>query len=140
MFSVRIYLWNERSESKFLVMRNGASPCFWVARNGATPIFWLWEMERLRVFELWETERLHIWGYEKRSDSAFVGYVKWSDSAFLGYNYYENLSVFLFFLPVIQVIWKTKYTILFSECPSKTYVKIFFGDGIPLNGCPPIII
>ena len=72
-------------------------------------------------------------GYKKWSESAFLGYEKWSDSAFLGYNYYENLLVFLCFLPGFWVIWKTKYTVLLSECPSKTYVKTDFGDGIPLS-------
>ena len=62
-----------------------------------------------------------------------MGYEKWSDSVFLGYNYYENFLVFLLFLPVFRVIWKTKYTILLSEFPSKTYVNTDFGDGIPLR-------
>ena len=63
----------------------------------------------------------------------FLGYEIRSDSVFLGYNYYENFLVFLLFLPVFRVIWKTKYTILLSEFPSKTYVKTNFVDGIPLR-------
>ena len=63
----------------------------------------------------------------------FLGYEKWSDSTFLGYNYYKNFSVFLLFLPVFWVIWNTKYTVLLSEFPSKTYMKTDFGDGIPLS-------
>ena len=57
------------------------------------------DLKSLNDIIITKINQLRILGSKKWSGSAFLGYEKWSDSAFLGYNYYENLLVFLCFLP-----------------------------------------
>ena len=101
-------------------------------RNGATPSFRVTEMERLRVLGLQKWSDSGFLAYKKWSDSGFLACEKWSDSGFLACNYYEEFSVFLYFLPDFWFIQKTIYIRLVSESPFTTYVKTVLNDRIPL--------